>query len=116
MNKANGEELEDLNVLFPGEESFILMSILVNPPDLSDDTASEEIVDISPTGSTSPALQRPPVPFNPSLRQGFVHVCRWGWATFLGVKVYFCYLRIEPLLLQVTIFTFWPIRLPSWQL
>ena len=57
MNKANGEELEDLNVLFPGEESFILdVQSLLNPPDLSDDIASKEIIDISPTGEhiTSP--------------------------------------------------------------
>ena len=107
MNKANGEELEDLNVLFPGEESFILdVQALLNPPDLSDDIISKEIVDISPTGSTSPRPPKTTSTFQSFLRQGFVHVLPLGLDHILFVLGLFLLSReLKPLLLQVTMFT-----------
>ena len=107
MNKANGEELEDLNVLFPGEESFILdVQSLLNPPDLSDDIVSKEIVDISPTGSTSPRPPKTTSTFQSFLRQGFVHVLPLGLDHILFVLGLFLLSReLKPLLLQVTMFT-----------
>ena len=107
MNKANGEELEDLNVLFPGEESFILdVQSLLNPPDLSDDIVSKEIVDISPTGSASPRPTKTTSTFQSFLRQGFVHVLPLGLDHILFVLGLFLLSReLKPLLLQVTMFT-----------
>ena len=94
MNKANGEELEDLNVLFPGESFILDVQSLLNPPDLSDDIASKEIIDISPNGSiTSPSKDHQYLSILPSA--GFVHVLPLGLTHSLLCWVYSCYLENE---------------------
>tara|TARA_Y100000588_G_scaffold331361_1_gene368960 strand:+ start:235 stop:1521 length:1287 start_codon:yes stop_codon:yes gene_type:complete len=112
MNALNGRAQKRVNVLWPGEESFIL-----DLASLSTDAATLHIS--AETNSTAPASNNSVAvegessgqgdtlsTFLSFLRQGFVHVLPLGLDHILFVLgLFFLSREWKPLLLQVTMFT-----------
>jgi len=95
VNQLKGKQVERLNVLFPGETSFLL--------DLTGMTAAEPTEPVAGSHSAGGGKW---TTFIEYLRQGFVHVVPKGLDhIFFVLGVFLLSRRWRPLILQVTAFT-----------
>jgi len=107
-NAVNGKPLKRVNVLWPGEESFVLnlSSLITNPKPMSsgtDGNASDATDNESGQWEEEEAISST---FFSFLRQGFVHVVPLGVDHILFVLGLFLLSRKwKPLLYQVSVFT-----------
>jgi len=106
-NKVNGKPLKRVNVLWPGEESFILnlAEFILNPSPEQQSSATFSL-------SSEPKLMEEKESedsqgtFFSFLRQGFVHVVPLGLDHILFVLgIYLLSRKWKPILLQVSVFT-----------
>jgi hypothetical protein len=95
MNYVNGQPMHRVNVLFPGEESYVL-----------DLTSFTNAIAVTPFPGAVTADGGMGATFVEFVRQGFVHVIPLGWDHILFVLGLFLLSRQwRPLLWQVTMFT-----------
>ena len=109
-NSISGVPQRRVNVLWPGEESFVLdLSSLVSQAEFDKEEESEEaktFETIEDKGEETPSEAEGSSTFVSFLRQGFVHVLPLGLDHILFVLGIFMLSRkFRPLILQVSVFT-----------
>lgn len=106
-NSINGVPQRRVNVLWPGEESFVLdLSSLVTQTEPSKKEVKETAETIEQASKEPPAETDGSSTFFSFLRQGFVHVLPLGLDHILFVLGIFMLSRkFRPLILQVSVFT-----------
>lgn len=109
-NSISGVPQRRVNVLWPGEESFVLdLSSLVSQAEFDKEEESEEaktFETIEDKGEETPSEVEGSSTFVSFLRQGFVHVLPLGLDHILFVLGIFMLSRkFRPLILQVSVFT-----------
>ncbi len=106
-NKVNGKPLKRVNVLWPGEESFILnlAEFITNPPSGQQSSATFSLSN-EPNLKNEKESEDSQSTFFSFLRQGFVHVVPLGLDHILFVLgIYLLSRKWKPILLQVSVFT-----------
>jgi len=96
LNEVNGQTVERMQVLFPGEESFTL-----DLTELASKEAADKVAGAVMAGDAGWWAS-----FVTFLRQGFVHVLPLGWDHILFVLGLFLLSRqVRPIIYQITCFT-----------
>ena len=106
-NKVNGKPLKRVNVLWPGEESFILnlAELITNLPSGQQSSATFSLSN-EPNLKNEKESEDSQNTFFSFLRQGFVHVVPLGLDHILFVLgIYLLSRKWKPILLQVSVFT-----------
>ena len=102
-NRINGVPHRRVNVLFPGEESFVLKLPSLSPPPSKDSSEDDNLIETDSETFTHPDNWSTFLSF---LRQGFLHVLPLGLDHILFVLgLFFLSRKWKPLIYQVSCFT-----------